>query len=457
MRYQAPEQKSKKRDIHQSNPFFTLTLLLLILVIGYKLIAKRLSHIEIIQHQQLSQITAEHPLSQTAPDAEQVWIHYKVKSGDTMAKIFYQLGLDPQDLHSIMNLGKDTQALATLQLGQKIDLLVSNNLDPDAKYKVLREIHLHLDSRKTLIIHNTTQSFTTKIYQKPIEIKNEFATATINSSFLNAGLKANIPKNVLQQIIHLFSWRIDFSRDIRKGDNFTVEYQNQYLDGKKIKTGDIIAAEFVNQGIHYYAIQYTDKTGESQYYNSNGASVRKAFLRRPVNTGYISSPFNMHRRHPILGYTRPHTGTDFATNYGTPIHATGDGRVMFLGRKGGYGRTIMLRHGSNIVTLYAHMSRFAKNLKSGQYVKENQVIGYVGTSGLSTGPHVHYEFRINNKFYDPMKVNLPSAAPVPKNERMNFTKTANDVIEQLNEYRRNTLGKDSLTSKKSNKNSVIVG
>ncbi len=440
MRYQSPKQKKPLGN--KSNPFFTLMLLLLMLVIGYKLISKPLYHTNIIHPQQTphNQQLAPSSFANTHP-TEQTWVHYRIKPGDSMAKIFNRLHLDPQDLHTIMRLGDTTNALATLHLGQQLDLLISINPDKQQRYKILRAIHLQLNLRDTLIITSEAGKYKTEIYKQPIENKTELATATIQHSFLMAGNNAKIPQTVLHQIISLFSWRIDFKRDIRKGDNYTVIYDEQYLNGKKLKTGNIIAAEFVNKGNHYYAIRFSNKNNDIRYYDSKGASVRKAFLRRPVTTGYISSPFNMRRRHPILGYLRPHTGTDFAATYGTPIHATGDGRIMLAGRKGGYGRCVMIRHGSRIITLYAHMSRYAHDLKVGQYVKQGQVIGYVGSSGLSTGPHVHYEFRINGKFYDPMKVRLPNAAPIPKSERTTYLTFAKTISEKLNNYRHDTVSK----------------
>ena len=170
----------------------------------------------------------------------------------------------------------------------------------------------------------------------------------------------------------------------------------------------------------YFAFKYRDNKGRVGYFDEHGKSLLKSFLRKPVTVGYISSPFNMHRMHPVLHIVRPHTGTDFAAAYGTPIHATGDGKIIFRGFKGGYGRAIIIDHSNNITTLYGHMSRFNKKYKKGSFVKQGDVIGYVGSSGLASGPHVHYEYRIKHKYQNPMTVKLPNAASIPSNEKPSF-------------------------------------
>lgn len=448
MSFPSPDDEQRSPPKRLSNPFFTLLLLLFMLVIGYKLISQDLYRTEIMSHPfstMLEQTETTPPTTNvpnTTPstvnteaenvqEPEQVWIHYTVKRKDKISKIFQKLQLDPEDLLEIMKLDS-THNLKKLYLGQKLDFLVSTNPDPQAQYKILRAIHLKLNARQTLIIKAKDGKFTHEIYQQPIDVQTKIATATIDNSFLTAGAKAGIPSSILKQIIALFSSRIDFKHDVHKGDSFTVAYEEEFLEGKLVKTGGIVAVKFVNKGITNYALRYKTRSGEIGYFNSNGASVRQGFLRRPINGGRISSPFSLGRKHPILGYVRRHTGTDFAAAYGTPIHATANGRVLLAGRKGGYGRCVMISHGSHIVTLYGHMSRYATGLKAGNYVKQGQVIGYIGTSGLATGPHVHYEFRINNKFYNPMTVRLPNAAPVPRKELKHYIAWADNEIDKLN-------------------------
>lgn len=443
MRYEPPEpHKHTEHQNHRSNPFFTLVLLLLILVVGYKLINNRLYYTDVLRDQQpqTSVVTQEKPkVIATPQNAEQAWIQTKVRNNDSISNIFDRLQLDPFDLRTILKNPK-ASALKKLHPGQIVEVLVSDNPEPDSPFRILRTLRFKIDPRSTLIVQHDGETFNVTIEQLPVEIKTPLATVKIDNSVLTSGRKAGIPDSILKQLMGLFAWRIDFSNDIRKGDYFIVAYNEEFLNGKKIKTDEIQSAEFVNKGTAYYAIRYTDKSGRTDYYSSTGASIRKAFLRRPVTPSRISSPFSLGRMHPILGYVRPHKGTDFAAPYGTPIHATSDGRVKFAGRDGGYGRVVMLQHTSRILTLYAHMSRFADGLKVGKIVKQNQVIGYIGTSGLADGPHVHYEFHINNKAYDPMKVALPNAAPVSKAQLRSYLTYADQQIKKLDNYRQEKLG-----------------
>jgi murein DD-endopeptidase MepM/ murein hydrolase activator NlpD len=232
----------------------------------------------------------------------------------------------------------------------------------------------------------------------------------------------------------LFGWDVDFALDIRKGDSFRVIYEEKKLDGKVIGVGNIVAAEFTNQGDTFTSLRYTDSKGNTSYYTPKGESMRKAFLRTPVDFARISSNFNMKRRHPVLNRIRAHKGVDYAASIGTPIKAAGDGKIIFRGVKGGYGNVIILQHGNNINTLYAHMSRFKKGLSVGSRIKQGQLIGYVGKSGMVTGPHLHYEFQVNGVHKNPVTVKLPHADPVPKSERASFMSTSQALMAQLETY-----------------------
>lgn len=440
MRYSSSDSSGSRHPKYNSNPFFTLVLLLLLLVIGYKLFSSHTYHKAVMQREQTLNAQQMDLESEPAPVEEQQWLHYSVHNGDSIAKIFSRANLDPSDLHDILKLGVPVADLKKLKSGQSIDLLVSNSPDPDSKYKLFNTLKLQITPQKTLVVTFDGAKYASEIVSQPITTKIHFVTVNISNSFFAAGNKAGVPSAVLNQLTKLFGARIDFQKDLRPGDYFTVEYEDEYLDNKLLRSGDVVAAEFMNRGTHYYAIRFEDNNGNEQYYTANGSSVLKAFLRRPINGGRISSPFSMHRMQPILGYVRPHTGTDFAAPYGTPIHATADGRILFIGRKGGYGRAIMIDHGSHIVTLYGHMSRFATGMTTGKAVKQGQVIGYIGTSGLATGPHVHYEVRINGKFYNPMTVKLPDAQPIPRADRSRFMVLANQEMAALTNYRLNTLG-----------------
>ena len=237
----------------------------------------------------------------------------------------------------------------------------------------------------------------------------------------------------------IFGWDIDFALDIRQGDSFTVFYEELYLEGEKVGDGNIIAAEFVNNNHTYRAYRYTDSNNKTEYYSPDGKSMRKPFMRTPVDLARISSHFNLRRRHPVLNKIRAHRGVDYAASTGTAIKATGDGKVMHRGKKGGYGNTIILRHGNTYTTLYAHMSKYARKTSVGSRVKQGQIIGYIGSTGLATGPHLHYEFRVNGVHRNPLKVKLPSANPLPDSEMDRYQASIQPMIVQLDAYTQNAL------------------
>ena len=345
--------------------------------------------------------------------------------GESLSHIFDSLHISPQQLHKVAQLSEVKKAVRRLQAGQELEFDVNEK-------NQLQTLIMPLNGTQDIKIVKSGDSFTEEIISHQFNTSNKLLTATIHSSLYMAGSKADIPKSVLAQFTTIFGWKIDFRRDIRNGDKIRILYEEmQNMKNNKIEPGDIIAAAYTHNDKTYYAFKYRDHFGRIGYFDENGRSLRKAFRRKPIDIGYISSGFSLHRRNPVLGIVRPHTGTDFAAAYGTPIHATGDGRIIFRGRKNGYGRCIVLDHGNNITTLYAHMSRYNKKYQSGTYVKMGDVIGYIGTSGLATGPHVHYEYRVKHQFKDPMKVKLPNSAPVPKNERDKFKKYATSEIKKL--------------------------
>jgi murein DD-endopeptidase MepM/ murein hydrolase activator NlpD len=234
------------------------------------------------------------------------------------------------------------------------------------------------------------------------------------------------------ELANVFGWDIDFALDIRKGDNFTVLYEELYRNGEKISDGNILAAEFINDGKAYRAVRYTNpQTNRSEYFTPDGKSMRKAFLRSPVNFTRISSRFTVNRYHPVLHKFRSHKGVDYAAKRGTPIQAAGDGKVIFKGKKGGYGKVMIVQHGTKYTTLYAHLKTYNRKLKVGSKVKQAQTIAYVGSSGLATGPHLHYEFRVNGVHRNPLTVKLPISKPVPKRYMADFELTTTPVFAQL--------------------------
>jgi murein DD-endopeptidase MepM/ murein hydrolase activator NlpD len=233
----------------------------------------------------------------------------------------------------------------------------------------------------------------------------------------------------------IFAWDVDFVLDIRKGDNYFVQWEEIWQDGEYVTDGEVIAAEFNNDGRSHQAIRFVDSSGRADYFTPEGDSVRKAFLRAPVDFR-VSSPFNPNRRHPVLKTVRPHRGVDYAAPSGTPIKAAGDGKVIFRGVKSGYGNVVILQHGGNITTLYAHMSRFASKVRAGSRVRQGQTIGYVGATGLVTGAHLHYEYRLNGVHRNPRTVKLPQADPIAREYRDEFLAEARPILEELEQFKR---------------------
>jgi murein DD-endopeptidase MepM/ murein hydrolase activator NlpD len=359
----------------------------------------------------------------TQPSEQSQWTTATVKKGDSLAAIFKRNGLDAADLYSIMQLGKETRRLRNLQPGQSFRF----DVDEDG---ALETLLYEVNKLETLAVQRDGDNFVASYHHKDVEKRINHASARVTSSLFEAGRAAGLSDTLTMELANIFGWDIDFALDIRQGDHFTVIYEEDYLNGEKLGNGPILAAEFVNQGKSYKAIRYTDASNRSDYYSPTGLSMRKAFLRTPVDFRRISSRFGK-RHHPILNRMRMHTGVDYAAPRGTPIRASGDGKIIHKGRKGGYGRTIIIQHGGRYSTLYAHMSSYRRGMHVGKRVKQGQIIGYVGSSGRATGPHLHYEFRVNGVHRNPLTVKLPSAKPINAKYKQAFTQHAKVLISQI--------------------------
>ncbi|MGB0223497.1 MULTISPECIES: OapA family protein [unclassified Marinobacterium] len=373
----------------------------------------------LIEHNEQTSATTE--VAEQPPAIE--WQRFKVKSGDNLSKIFKRAGLGAKDVHKIAQADKKTKHFNALRPGQTLSLHIEDN----------QLITLRIEKS---LLESVEFSLTDTGYQQETlvlepEMRQRFVTGEISSSLYLAAKSAGLSENITMKLAEVFGWDIDFALDIRKGDQFRVLFEEKYLDGKRIGDGDILAAEFTNNGDTFAAVRYEDSNGDVNYFTPEGRSMRKAFLRSPVDFRRISSGFTRERYHPVLGVKRPHRGTDYAAKTGTPIKAAGDGKVIWRGTKGGYGRTVIIQHGGNITTLYGHMSKYNSKVKKGSRVKQGQTIGYVGMSGTATGPHLHYEFRVAGVHKNPQTVKLPAAQPIAKKERANFNKVANDMIASL--------------------------
>jgi murein DD-endopeptidase MepM/ murein hydrolase activator NlpD len=323
---------------------------------------------------------------------------------DTLGSIFKRMALDPADLAAIRQLPGIRQSLDYLKPGDAIQVTQSEGS--------VKELTRKVSETKTLHVVRDEAGFAAKVTENPVQTHIRTAAATIDSSLFQAAESAQVSDLVALKLANIFAWDIDFVLDIREGDRFTAVYEQIYQDGKYLRDGDVLAAEFVNGGKVYRAVRFVDETGAIGYYSPEGKPMRKAFLRAPVEFTRVSSVFNPHRFHPILNLIRGHMGTDYAAPIGTPVHAAGDGRVAFEGVRGGYGNAILLSHSNEIQTLYGHMSRFARDIHLGSHVQQGAVIGYVGMTGLATGPHLHYEYLMNGVHKDPQTVKLPGADPL---------------------------------------------
>jgi murein DD-endopeptidase MepM/ murein hydrolase activator NlpD len=357
-----------------------------------------------------------------------VWHEEKVKSGDNLSIIFSRVGLSAQDVYKVTKSDGDIKRLLNLKPGQVISF-GTTSIDGQ---KSLQQLELKISEIEKLVITLNEGNYTAQTETRTVEVREQHATGQIESSLFGAGLTAGLSDKLIMELAYIFGWDIDFALDLRQGDTFKLIYEEAFVDGKKLKDGEILAAEFTNRGKTFKAIRYTDGKGNSHYFAPNGDSMRKAFNRTPVHFSRISSKFNPNRLHPVLKTSRPHRGVDYAAARGTPIMATGDGKVSFIGTKGGYGRTVVLSHGGKYTTLYAHMSRFKKGLKRGHSVKQGQVIGYIGSSGLATGPHLHYEFRVNGVHRNPLTVALPHAKPLADKYMADFKGKSSALLAQLN-------------------------
>lgn len=359
--------------------------------------------------------------SDGAPDGN--WTIVTVAAGDNLSLVFSRLKLSNTELHQIVSLGKETAPLKDLRPGQILRLRLHNNL--------VDEMILELDQLNSLRIARKGAAFVAESDSIEPRIKITGATTAITQSLFVDGQKAGLSDALIMRLTDIFGWDVDFALDLQPNDRFSVIYEEVYKDAHLVKQDRILAAEFINQGKRMRAVLYTDAAGHAAYYSGNGEAMHKAFLRTPVKFTRISSGFTLARYHPILNTMRAHRGVDYAAPIGTPVRATADGKIRNLGDGAGYGNLVELQHGDAYSTLYAHLSRFARGIKRGSSVNQGQIIGYVGQSGLATGPHLHYEFRVGGVHRDPLTVTLPKALPLERRYIADFRERAAPLLNQL--------------------------
>jgi murein DD-endopeptidase MepM/ murein hydrolase activator NlpD len=350
-------------------------------------------------------------------------IEVVVNRNDTMDRLFRRFELNLSDLATLRNLPELRSQVDKLRPGESLRFM--------HRGAELVGLERKLSDSETLKVTRDASGFVSDVLENPIESHTRTASATIDSSLFQAAADAGLPDGVAFDLADIFQYDIDFVLDIQSGDRFTVVYEQLSQDGVPLRTGNILAAKFVNEGREYRAVRYVDARGHAEYFTPDGKSLRKAFIRAPVQFSRISSTFNSARKHPILNRIRAHKGVDYAAPVGTPVRAAGEGRVKFVGQQGGYGNVVELEHGSGVVTVYGHLSRFAKNLRRGQHVDLGQVIAFVGQTGLATGPHLHFEYRVRGMHKNPQTVPLPDAAPIPPTDRERFLVESADYVNML--------------------------
>ncbi len=356
--------------------------------------------------------------------ARERWQVAVVERGDTLSALFSRLNISQKQMYEVLDACKSLHSLTDLRPGEQLEVQVG----ADGQ---LQRLRYQPDANHTIALERNESGLHAQSVERDIEVRTRHISGTIQNSLFLDGKQAGLTDGLIMQLAEIFGWDIDFALDIRTGDSFTVVFEEEFIDGERLRTGGIVAAEFTNQGHTYRAVRYTDADGLSNFFTPEGDSMRKAFIRSPVDFRRISSTFQRERFHPVLGKKRPHRGVDYAAATGTPIKAAGDGKVIFRGTKGGYGNTLIIQHGGQITTLYGHISKFAKGVQNGGHVQQGQVVAYVGQSGLATGPHLHYEFRVNGVHRNPLTIDLPDAQPIAAELKADFIAQTTPLVTQL--------------------------
>jgi len=385
---------------------------------------KKETHLEIGRHYSLAiNQEALSPGSSIPPTAVLQWEKHSVKSGESAAVLFKRIGLSPRLLYEITSSSiKAKKQLSRLRPGN--ELIFGFN-----EKNQLIQLRRPINAYESFLITRTPAGFKTRIDKKEIHYQYNYAEAEITSNFWNAAKTANLTANQIMELAGIFGWDIDFALDIRKGDNFKLLYQEKVVEGEVVGRGNIIAAEFTNQGKTFKAIQ-DDHSG--RYYDEHGRAMKKAFLRAPLDFRRVSSNFNPRRLHPVTGRVKPHRGTDYVAPVGTPIWAAGDGVVIKSSYNRFNGNYVFIKHSNTYITKYLHLKR--RYVKTGQRVKQGQTIGQLGGTGRVTGPHLHYEFLVHGVHKNPRTVKLPQSKSLQGSVKRMFLANAKLKLEKMDHY-----------------------
>ena len=350
----------------------------------------------------------------------------EIKRNDSLFSILKRLGIEEKNIVTLVNSDR-SNLLAQIKIGKTLEVGINDS-------NIVISLNYIKDFKSGVRAEKSGEVYEIEEYELNTEKYRVFKNIEINNSLYVDGLKEGLPDSVIMDLVYIFGWDIDFVHDIRPGDSYSLIYEEVFVNGEKKLDGDILIAEFINRDRTHTAIRYKLQNGFSEYFSLEGRNVKKAFLRSPVKFSYISSSYNLKRRHPILHKIRAHTGVDYAASRGTPVRTTGDGTVVFAGKKGGYGNLVEIKHTEDYSTRYAHLNKFHSKIKVGKKVKQSETIGYVGRTGTATGDHLHYEFRVNGKHTNPVTVKLPNAKPIHENDKDSYSLHAKKIIADLKKY-----------------------
>lgn len=375
------------------------------------------------------------PFTASVPgNATAFWRNERIQRGDTIAELLRRLNVEDQAASDYLRKSRSAEGLRRLSVGKEVQA------ETDANGALLALRYVGSDSNQ-VVIEKSGNSFQTRTLAAQTEQRVQIRTGEIKTNLFAATDDAGLPDPAANQLSDIFGGDIDFHRDLRKGDKFTVIYEMTYVNGEAARTGRILSAEFINNGRVFRAayFQTTEYTGD--YYSPDGKSMHKAFLRSPIEFSRVSSGFSKSRFHPVLNKWRSHKGVDYAAPMGTKVKVTSDGVVSFVGKQGGYGNVVMVDHQGHFTTVYGHLSRFAGGLRKGQRLGQGQIVGYVGMTGLASGPHLHYEFKLNGIQRDPLKVALPDGKPVSDAQKTAFVESTRDLFGRLDMLRNSRVAK----------------
>ena len=367
-------------------------------------------------------VSSQQPESFVEPPKNISYTH-TIKTGDTFSNILEEYG-NYAIIRKLIESNTDLGFFNSLLVGKKIIFTQKDGVLSEIAYQISP-----LQSYKINYQANGSYKISKEILE--VEQLETHATVEITDSLYLSAKRIGLSDKLIISVANILEWDLDFTYDVRRGDYFSVIYYENYVKNKKIGEGPVLALRFTGKDKDYRIVRYTDVKEHTDYYFTDGRKVRRAFLRNPLEFSYVSSHFNPRRKHPILHKVRAHKGVDYAARRGTPVRASGDGRISMRQFYNGYGNTVILNHGGGYSTLYAHLYKFADKQRVDSWVKQGQVIGYVGSTGLSTGPHLHYEFRVNGIHRNPLTVKLPDAVPIAKSELSRFEEHSRPIIEKL--------------------------